>query len=56
MNRFLRRIIHLFRQRRLDRELAEEMELHRSLAGARAFGNPTLARGRARHLGRALDR
>jgi hypothetical protein len=48
MSKLLRRILYLVRHRRLERELAEEMEFHRSLAGATAFGNATLAREDAR--------
>jgi putative ABC transport system permease protein len=50
MLRLLRRILYVVRQRRLERELVEEMEFHRSLSGARAFGNATLAREDARSI------
>jgi len=48
MRAFLRRLAYLLRRDRVDAELREEMEFHRSLAGDRAFGNATLAREDAR--------
>jgi predicted permease len=48
MNRLLRRLSFLLRRNRLEAELREEMEFHRSLTGDRAFGNATLAREDAR--------
>ena len=48
MGRALRRIRYLLSRRRLERELAEEMDLHRALSGGPAFGNVTLAREDAR--------
>ena len=48
LGRLLRRVRFLVSQRRLERELTEEMSLHRELSGARAFGNTTLAREDAR--------
>jgi hypothetical protein len=44
MRELVRRIWYLIRQRRLDAELAEEMEFHRAMSGGRDFGNATLAR------------
>src|SRR5215469_5688363 len=46
--KFVRRILYFVRQRRMERELAEELEFHRELSGAAAFGNMTLAREDAR--------
>src|SRR6516164_2743123 len=46
--KFVRRILYFVRQRRMERELAEELEFHRELSGAAAFGNMTLARESAR--------
>jgi hypothetical protein len=58
MSRLLRRLRYLFRRDRFERELAEEMDFHRSMlarrsldeggTGAKAFGNTTLAREDAR--------
>jgi len=58
MMRFFRKLIALFRRRRLDRELAEEIETHRALleesaghdAGLKLMGNVTLAREDSREL------
>ena len=50
MNRLLRRLTYLFRRGRLEAELREEMEFHRSMTGDRAFGNATLAREDARAM------
>ena len=50
MSKLLRRILYLFRQRRIERELAEEMAFHRSMVGGPAFGNATLAREDARNV------
>src|SRR5947209_6497873 len=44
MGKLIRRLLYLVRYERHARELAEEMEFHRALSGARAFGNATLAR------------
>src|SRR6516162_2088164 len=46
--KLLRRIRYFLQQRRMERELAEELEFHRSLSGAAAMGNMTLAREDAR--------
>ena len=51
MQKLLRRIVYIFRHRRLEAELAEEMEFHRSMLahlGGGGFGNATLAREDAR--------
>jgi len=53
MNKLFRRILYLLRQRRHERELAEEMDFHRSMLAHRSlggggFGNATLAREDAR--------
>jgi predicted permease len=48
MARWFRRLAYLFRRRRMEAELREEMEFHRSLTGSGAFGNATLAREDAR--------
>jgi predicted permease len=53
MQKLLRRIVYIFRHRRLEAELAEEMEFHRSMLAHRSpggggFGNATLAREDAR--------
>src|SRR6266513_2999985 len=58
MGKLLRRLRYLLRRDRLERELAEEMDFHRSLLARRslgeggtagpAFGNATLAREDAR--------
>jgi putative ABC transport system permease protein len=48
--RLLRRAVYLFRRDRHARDLAEEMAFHRSLSGAPAFGNATLAREDAREV------
>ena len=58
MGKLLRRLRYLLRRDRLDRELTEEMDFHRSLLAGRrlgegattgsAFGNATLAREDAR--------
>jgi predicted permease len=56
MNLFLRKIMALWRRRRLDRELAEEMETHRILLerehgnSGRRMGNITLAREESRDM------
>jgi predicted permease len=56
MNLFLRKLIALWRRRRLDRELAEEMETHRILLerehgnSGRLMGNITLAREESRDM------
>jgi len=42
--RLFRRLRYLCHRDQLARELAEEMEFHRSMSGARAFGNAMLAR------------
>ena len=44
MNRLLRRLDYLTSRRRRERELAEEVDFHRSLAEPGAMGNVTLAR------------
>ncbi len=48
--RLIRRLMYLLRQRRYERELAEELDFHRSKTGARDFGNVTLAREDARSV------
>src|SRR5687767_9745095 len=53
MQKLLRRIVYIFRHRRLEAELAEEMEFHRSMLAERSpagrgLGNATLAREDAR--------
>ncbi len=48
MRKLIRRLRYLVQQKHHARELAEEMEFHRSMTGARAFGNATLAREDAR--------
>jgi hypothetical protein len=58
MNLFLRKLTALWRRRRLDRELAEEMETHRALleqdlgrqTARRRMGNITLARDESRDM------
>src|SRR5688572_29897616 len=59
MQKLLRRIVYIFRHRRLEAELAEELEFHRSMlvrdsagegSGGAAFGNTTLAREDARAI------
>ena len=50
MWKLIRRLLYLVRHERHARELAEEMEFHRALSGARAFGNATLAREDARSV------
>ncbi len=58
MNLFLRKLIALWRRRRLDRELAEEMETHRVLLAqdvggqnaGKLMGNITLAREESRDM------
>jgi predicted permease len=45
-----RRLRYLLQWRRHEAELAEEMQFHRELAGARDFGNDALARNRARDV------
>jgi predicted permease len=46
--KFLRRLNYLMHRRKLDAELAEELEFHRSQSGAAELGNRTLAREDAR--------
>ena len=54
--RFVRKILALFQSRRMDRELAEEIETHRALlaettgrqAARKLMGNVTLAREESR--------
>src|SRR4029078_9386049 len=48
MTKVWRRVVSLLRLRRIDAELREEMEVHRSLSGTKAFGNPPLAHEDAR--------
>jgi putative ABC transport system permease protein len=50
MGRLIRRLLYLVHHKRWARELAEEMAFHRSLSGARAFGNATLAQEDARSI------
>ena len=56
MNLFLRKLIALWRRRRLDRELAEEIETHRILLerdggnSSKLMGNITLAREESRDM------
>jgi hypothetical protein len=44
------RVRHLLRRRQFERELAEEMEFHRSMSAPRAFGSMALAQDRARDV------
>ena len=44
MKQLLRRLRYLMHGSRLDDELAEEMEFHRTMSGGRDFGNATMAR------------
>src|SRR6185369_1119547 len=44
------RLWHLVRRRRFERELAVEMEFHRTMASPRAFGSIALAQDRARDV------
>jgi predicted permease len=44
------RIRYLLRRREFERELAEEMEFHRSMSSPRAFGSMALAQDRARDV------
>ncbi|HEV2448396.1 MAG TPA: ABC transporter permease, partial [Candidatus Sulfopaludibacter sp.] len=46
--KLIRRLRYLLNHRKLDRELAEEMEFHQAMAGRLAMGNSTLAREDAR--------
>ena len=46
----LRRLRYMIRQRQIEAELAEEMELHRSMTGARAFGSGARAANQARDV------
>ena len=53
MNKFLRRVYYWLRQRKIDAELAEELEFHRSKLresgeASRVMGNETQAREDAR--------
>jgi putative ABC transport system permease protein len=48
MRSLIRRVQYLLRHRQNEADLQEEMAFHRELAGAPAFGNPTLAREDAR--------
>ena len=50
MRRLIRRVLYVVHHERRARELAEEMAFHRSLSGARAFGNATLAQEDARSV------
>ncbi|HEX9367008.1 MAG TPA: ADOP family duplicated permease [Vicinamibacterales bacterium] len=50
IGRLVRRLGYLLGRGRHLRELAEEMDFHRSMTGARAFGNVTLAREDARGI------
>ena len=50
MRRLLRRLHYVVRRNQYDAELREEMQLHRELAGARAFGNDALAVNQARDV------
>ena len=43
-----RRLLFLLRRRQFDRDIEEEMRLHRELAGARRFGNELLLREESR--------
>lgn len=64
MGRVLRRLSYLFRRRRMEAELREEMDFHREMLAQRrrgergAFGNATLAREDARAVwtGASLER
>jgi len=51
MGDFLRRISYLLNRRRLERELQNDIEVHREMMSTedrKDFGNPTLLRGRSR--------
>src|SRR5262249_37789968 len=50
MRQLFVRLRHLLRRRQFERELAEEMECHRSLTTGRAFGSMALAQDRARDV------
>jgi predicted permease len=50
MRQLVFRLWHLLRRRRFERELAEEMEFHRAMTSARAFGSIALARDNARDV------
>jgi hypothetical protein len=58
MGDFLRRIHYLLNRRRLERELQNDIEVHREMMPAedrKEFGNPTLLREQlARSLGLVL--
>jgi len=64
MGRLFRRLSYLFRRRRMETELREEMDFHREMLAdrsrgeGRAFGNATLAREDARAVwtGSSLER
>src|SRR5262245_53917261 len=50
MRQLLRRLRYVLHRNRLDDELAEEMEFHRSMSGAAAFGSAALARNQSRDV------
>src|SRR4051812_10332499 len=50
MLQLLRRLWYLVNKRRLEAELAEEMDFHRSRSGDRAFGPGALAQNQARDV------
>ena len=50
MRELVRRVWYLVNRRQLEADLAEEMELHRSMTTARDFGSAALARNRARDV------
>src|SRR5262245_3644273 len=50
MRQLLRRLRYVVHRQRLEDELAEEMEFHRSMTGAAAFGSGALARNQSRDV------
>jgi putative ABC transport system permease protein len=50
MRQFHRRISYMLHKRRLEAELAEEMEFHRSMTTGASFGSAPLARDRSRDV------
>jgi predicted permease len=50
MRELLRRLSYLFRKRTREAELAEEIEFHRSMTNAAAFGSAALARNQSRDV------
>src|SRR5262245_62165436 len=50
MRQLLRRLQYLIHRGRLEDELAEEMQFHRSMSGGAAFGSGALARDQSRDV------